>query len=73
MSDNQEIHGAPLNSSRLDQRRIPWAATQLKAGVTVTSDWLLEELKGWHDRRIATRELSRALQYAVRGGRARYH
>ena len=73
MSENQEFHGAPLNASRTDQRRIPWAATQLKAGVTVTSGWLVGELRGWHDRRIATRELSRALQYTVRGGRARFH
>ena len=73
MSDNQEFHGAPLSASRVDQRRIPWAATQFKAGVTVTSDWLLGELRGWHDRRIATRELSRALQYTVHGIRARCH
>lgn len=70
MSDIQEIHGARLSGQRDDQSG-RWAATQLKAGVAVTSRWLLEEMRGWHDRRMAAHELSRALHHSVRGGRAR--
>ena len=73
MTDIQEIHGAPPSGSRDEQSGRPWAATQLKAGVAVTSRWLLEEMKGWHDRRMAAHELSHLLHDSDRGGRARYH
>ena len=72
MTDIQEFHSAPSSGSRDEQSGHPWAATQLKAGAAVTSRWLLEEMRGWHDRRMAAHELSRALHRSVRGGRARY-
>ena len=72
MSDIQEIHGTPPSDTSNHQVGLPWAATQLKAGAAVTSRWLFEEMRGWHDRRMAAHELSRLLHQSVRGGRARY-
>ncbi len=72
MNDIQELHGTPLNDTGNHQVGRPWAATQLKAGAAVTSRWLFEEMRGWHDRRMAAHELSRLLHQSVRGDRARY-
>ena len=72
MNDIQEIQGAPLSDPSNRQAGLPWAATQLKAGAAMTSRWLFDEMKGWHDRRMAAHELSRLLHHSVRGGRARY-
>lgn len=72
MSDLQEIHGTPPNDTSNHQAGLPWAATQLKVGAAVTGRWLFEEMKGWHDRRMAAHELSHLLHQSVRGGRARY-
>ncbi len=72
MSDIQEIHGTPANDTSNHQAGLPWAATQLRTGAAVTSRWLLEEMRGWHDRRMAAYELSRLLHQPVRGGGAPY-
>ena len=72
MSDLQEFRSAPRSGPSDEQSGRPWTATQLKAGMAVTGRWLFEEMRGWHDRRMAAHELSRLLRHSVRGGHVRY-
>ncbi|MCH7931547.1 MAG: hypothetical protein IH906_04970 [Proteobacteria bacterium] len=73
MSDIQEIHGAPLSSPRDEQSGLPQvAASRVKAGVTLTGRWFLDEMRGWYDRRMAAHELSHVIHRLVDDGRVRY-
>lgn len=65
MSDIQEIHGA-LSGPQDEQSELPRAAAQVKAGVVQTGRWLLDEMRGWHRRRLAVRVLAQHIGRSAR-------
>lgn len=70
MSYIQEIHVAPLGGPNMDEGGLPQATSRGKAGMALAGCWLLGEVRGWHDRRMAVHELSHTLHGAVHDGRA---
>ncbi len=67
MIDIQEIHSAPLSGPHHEQSgRRPRAASRVKAGVAVTGRWIVDEMDGWHRRRLAVRALTRHLERSAR-------